>query len=265
VGRADFVPAFGPLLERAGLANYESVMACRQGLRLDKPGLAGRERIRLRLDWPDGGPAELYLKRYKTNGPAIREWSALAEVRRAGVATMEPVGMGVGPAGGFVIVTAVPGEALSRCMGNLLERFSQDAGAMAELADGLGMLAGRLQAAGLAHRDFYTAHIFCDVCDPTGPAAKTPDRRFNLYLIDMARVFRPRWRKWRWRAKDLAGLKQSLDSAWVHRHWSGVIAAYERQLGRRLPLWVCWLIDIRSWAGHRRAIRRLAASQASRP
>lgn len=259
-GQAHFEPHFLPLLEQARLADYASVMACRRGESLVKHGLEGRERIRLRLPSSDGSPVELYLKRYVSNGPASAEWSALTAVRAAGVATMEPIAMGEGPAGGFVMVTAVPGDALSRCMGNLLERFGSSPEAMAELAGGLGDLAGKLHAAGLVHRDFYTAHVFCDI------VREDPRDRFDLYLIDLARVFRPRWRLWRWRVKDLAGLKQSLDPAWVQRHWPAVIAVYEKQLGRRLPAWAPWLIDFRVWMGHRKTQRRLgAAGRASSP
>jgi hypothetical protein len=62
----------------------------------------------------------------------------------------------------------------------------------------------RLHDHGLVHRDLYWNHVVCE--DPRGDA--TP------VLIDVERVFRPRWRWRRWVTKDLAGLLSSAPD-WV--------------------------------------------------
>ena len=100
---------------------------------------------------------------------------------------------------------------------------------------------GELHRAGMAHRDFYTSHVFCHELEGG----------FDLYLIDLARVFRPRWRQWRWWAKDLAQLKSSLPAAWSEAYWPTILAAYERTCLRRLPQWAAAVIESRV-----RALRR---------
>jgi len=81
-------------------------------------------------------------------------------------------------------------------------------------------LVANLHAAGHVHRDLYASHIFLDA----------EGGRVQLYLIDLARVFVPRWRVFRWRVKDLAQLKYSMPPAWVEAHWDGFLAAYLRRL-----------------------------------
>jgi tRNA A-37 threonylcarbamoyl transferase component Bud32 len=246
-----FNPDYEPLLRSAGLADYDSVMGTGQGTPLPKPGLGSRERIRLQLETPAGKTQTVYLKRYGANRPAEREWHAVRAVQEAGAPTMEPVGMGTGSAGGFVIVTAVPGEALSRCMDNLLVRRGADTDAMGELAAKLGRLAGTLHEAGLAHRDFYTTHIF--LADPDG--------EMTLHLIDLARVFAPRWRRWRWWMKDLAQLKFSLPTEWAKEYWPHVRAAYVAARSTQPPRWLDVVVGLRVWrmrwrAGARRTRTR---------
>jgi len=236
-------------LQRAGLGDYASIMAHRAGQSLAKPGLGGRERIRLALPTGDGADETIYLKRYPTGEPAQREWAALEAVRDAEVPTMGPLAMGTGPAGGFIIVTAVPGEALLRCMDDLLRRRGTDPAAMTALATELGHLIGSLHAAGLAHRDFYTAHVFLH----------ERVEAMDLYLIDLARVFRPRRRRWRWWAKDLAQLKFSLPHRFSEPYWPEVWAAYVRKRGLQPPRRMGGIIDRRVRAMQRQAVRRLAA------
>ena len=52
---------------------------------------------------------------------------------------------------------------------------------------------------GFVHRDLYLSHIFVD----------TGDGRPTFRLIDLARVFRPRWFRRRWIVKELASLNFS--------------------------------------------------------
>lgn len=247
-------PAWEPLLRDAGLATYEAVMACDAGEKLVKPGLGRRERIRLELSVGGGMIRTVYLKRYPEPQRALREWEGVQRVRAAGVPTMEPVAMGHGQAGAFVIVSAVPGDALSRRIDAVLAARGHDEPYMTALARALGELAGTLHAAGLAHRDFYADHIFYNAA---GDA-------FELHLIDLARVFRPRWRQWRWRAKDLAQLRFSLPAAWVMAHWPAMQEAYESRLGGALPERVELVIERRVRRMKRRATRKAAPREEAR-
>ena len=65
----------------------------------------------------------------------------------------------------------------------------------------LATLAARVHGAGLVHRDFYCAHVFMDWQEPD---------QADLALIDLQRVFRPRFRWRRWMVKDLAALNHSV-------------------------------------------------------
>jgi len=237
---------YAELLAAAGLTDYDAVMTARKGELLTKPGLGDRERIRLELAASSGAPATFYLKRYGSNDPARIEWEAVRAVVAAGVPTMRPVAMGAGPAGGFIIVTAVPGDALSRCLEGLRRRYGDDPIVGSHLAYQLGRLAGALHAAGLVHRDLYADHIF--VADR--------DDRIELYLIDLARVFRPSWRRWRWRIKDLAALKFSLGREWTNAHWARLVFTYESTVGSRLPWWAALVINRRVRRLHGHLVRR---------
>ena len=79
----------------------------------------------------------------------------------------------------------------------------------------------RLHQSGYVHRDLYTSHIYMD----------SADGEMQLYLIDVARMFRPRCRVLRWRVKDLAQLKYSMPPAWVQGHWDAFLQDYLRRLG----------------------------------
>lgn len=225
------------LLEREGLDTVEGAFAYDGGEQLAKPGLGRRRRFRLRLTGESGESVEWYLKRYGPEpwsarlrrwlpgpgrvGAAGREVANIRRVEQAGVSTMRVMAWGaergpLAPRRGYVIVTGVPGEALSRCFDGFLARFGGDEDAMRRFNAALVELACKLHAAGLVHRDLYAAHVFLD---------ETP-RRVKLYLIDLARVFAPRWRRFRWRVKDLAQLKYSMPAAWVERHWGAFLEAY---------------------------------------
>jgi heptose I phosphotransferase len=242
--QVNYDPRHKPLLSAAGLGNYDAVMNTDAGKKLVKPGLGSRERIRLDLAGADGRPRTYYLKRYHgCTSPAVNEWEGVRLTRAAGAPTMEAAAMGVGPAGGFVIVTAVPGEALERCLEEFMQRRG-DPQIQTRLAESLGALLGTLHAAGLCHRDFYTSHVFLH----------ERGGRFDLYVIDLARVFKPAWRLWRWRAKDLAQLRFSLPIGWVLDYWPAVLEAYTRTIGSAVPRRVHLAIERRV----RRMKRRLA-------
>ncbi len=263
------IPQERALLAREGLDSVAGAFACDRGESLTKPGLAGRERIRLRLTDDAGRQVEWYLKRYgpagdahrpsgcpccgaagRGPGPARQEYQNIRRVAEAGVATMRPLAVGEdadlwGQPLSYLLVEAVPGEALERRLEEFLRRHGDDGAATGRFNSALVDLAANLHAAGLVHRDLYASHIFLD------ETAEGP----RLYLIDLARVFRPWWRRFRWRVKDLAELKYSMPERWVRAHWEGFLAAYVARIGGRARKWAR-AIDRRVARMRRRSRRR---------
>ena len=232
-------------LRREGLDTVDGAFAFAGGESLAKPGLGSRERIRFELAASDGTVHELYLKRYgpqplsarvrtllrhgRFASPASVEWMNVHACLEAGVATMEPLVWGEEDGGGrsYLVVSAVPGEALERVGEDYWRRHEGDPHAQAELTRKLVELVRRLHAAGYVHRDLYASHVFLAE-DAAG---------VTLHLIDLARMFRLRGRRFRWRVKDLAQLRYSMPPAWVAEHWSSFLHAYlgspdERELAR---------------------------------
>lgn len=223
-------------LRRLGLDSVDGAFAYEGGLELSKPGLSRRRRTRLEVADEAGRRHVLYLKRY---GPepistALRRWwthrrrrsaarlefESIAAARAAGIPTMRGVLCGedpcpIGARRSYLIVTAVPGEALERSMEGYLRRHCGD-GAAAELARRLAELVRSLHDSGHAHRDLYSSHVFLED-SPDGP---------RLHLIDLARMFAPRLRRYRWYVKDMAQLKYSLPPAWVAEHWQVLLDEY---------------------------------------
>ncbi len=252
--------ALGEALAAAGLDSVDGAFAYAGGEELDKPSLRARRRTRIELTGRDGAHHIVYLKRYGRPplpgrlrlwwtygfgaGPAGAEAANIREARQAGVDTMEVLAFGedrglLGAGRGYLVVSAVPGSALERCADEFLAS-AHDAGA--KLAGQLASTVARFHQAGFVHRDLYASHIFLDT------SAGAP----RLWLIDLARVFRPRWRRFRWRVKDLAQLKFSMPPRWVEQHWGAFLAAYLRDAGGGEP------------ARYNRAIVRKAARIARR-
>lgn len=220
----------------AGLDTLDGAFAYGGGQDLVKAGLGRRRRTRLVLPDAQGRRRQLYLKRYgreslagwlrrvvsqgRTCSPARTEFENIRAAAAAGIATMEGVIFGEDsprpwPGRSYIIVTAVPGDAMARCF----ERFlalnpGREAGEA--ISRKLAKMVSTLHAGGWVHRDLYAAHIFLD---------ESPDG-VCLYLIDLARMFRPRWRRFRWRVKDLAQLRYSMPAAWTDRWWDFFLAEY---------------------------------------
>lgn len=210
-------------LQAAGLDSLEKIFACQQGQRLDKPGLGTRQRWRMALTVA-GRPTAIYLKRYgspswsmvlkrllgqRTTAPiAIFDFAAAMTLAKVGVAVPRPIAYGFERGGlrerrSFVMLEELPGaEALER----LLPRWRENAGRYALLRDKkelirhIADLVRRLHEAGYFHRDLYLAHLFI---------SKNRQGGERLNVIDLQRVFRPRWRRRRWQVKDLAQLYYS--------------------------------------------------------
>jgi len=236
-GRADepASPAEDRLAEEArrrGLDTVDGAFGWVGGEDLDKAGLGDRRRTRLRLPDGTGGQRELYLKRYgpgcwrRGRSPAEAEADGIAAARAAGAGTMRLLAAGedAPTRRSFVLVTAVPGEALERCGEAFLARHADAPAAVDALTARLAALVRGLHGAGFVHRDLYASHVFLHE-RPDGPA---------LHLIDLARMLHPRVRRFRWRVKDLAALKYSMPAAWVDGWWAAFLAAYLGEVSDRV-------------------------------
>jgi len=203
--------SYAAALAGAGLDSVAGLFAYSKGELLDKATLPSwRERMRFELP----GAGTLYLKRYTSPpmgqqlrrmlsgcvrcGTARIEWERMREVAAAGVACVRAVAVGEEMAGAWerrsVLVTAeVAGESLERYVVREPGRWSR------ELVEELARFVARFHRSGLVHRDLYLSHVFMEA---TGD-------QFAFRLIDLARVFRPRWLRRRWVVKDLASLNYS--------------------------------------------------------
>lgn len=226
----------------AGLDTIDGAFAYGGGQDLPKRGLGERRRTRLALPDAHGRRHQLYLKRYgreplagwlrrlvscgRMCSPARTEFGNIRAAAAAGIETMEGVIFGEDsprpwPRRSYIIVTAVPGDALERCFEQFLAMNpSREAGEA--VTRKLVEMVSALHAIGWVHRDLYAAHIFLHESDDG----------VCLYLIDLARMFRPRWRRFRWRVKDLAQLRYSMPSAWTDRWWDFFLAEYLGPQGR---------------------------------
>jgi heptose I phosphotransferase len=230
-------PQLTDFITQAGLDSLAGAFAYQNGQDLSKPNLGHRRRTR--LEFRDGQSRcwELYLKRYGPvplrirlarlirgrgfSSEAGREFANIRHLREAGVPTMRAIvwGQQFGPLGvrrSYIVVTAVPGDAVERVGDEFLTKFAAQGELIDEFTSQLVELVRRLHQAGFVHRDLYASHIFLH----------EHDGRVELNLIDLARVFKPRCRLFRWRVKDLAQLKYSMPWLWVERYWDTFLRAY---------------------------------------
>jgi len=202
-------------LEARGLGTLDDLFAFAGGEHLTKASLPPwRQRIRFVL--PEAGT--LYMKRYVsppvgeqlgrmragvlTGSHARLEWQRIRGLEAAGIGCVRWAAFGEERSGcwerrSVLVTAAVPGESLEAYVARRPERVSR--WWLQELA----RFAARFHAAGWVHRDLYLCHVFFDPEDPGEP----------FRLIDLARVIRPRWRRRRWRVKDLAALDYSTPAA----------------------------------------------------
>jgi hypothetical protein len=221
-------PRFAELLTRAGLTDGQALFAQPIGEAMTKPGLdIWRDRRRLTLTDGTGRRETAYLKRYlhpplgaqirrilwrsPGRGTAWWEWRASSRLASAAVPTPVPMAFGEQMVGwwerrSFLLVKAADSQALERWLPEGWRRLAprQKRAWLEQLA----RLVARFHAAGFCHRDFYLSHVFVDAADLDQP---------RFCLIDLQRVFTPRWRKRRWRVKDLAQLNYSAPAGPVTR------------------------------------------------
>lgn len=232
-------------LARHGLVALDDFFRLSSGRRLDKAGLESW-RQRWRLDLPEeGGRLTCYLKRF-LRPPLRRQWERWREghwslgtagvewrnaqlLAAAGIAAVSPVAFGQEMFGpwerrSFVLSREVPGESLERWLPAHVPPAERDPdparrrGRLNALADFIG----RFHRAGFVHRDLYLSHVFM------------ADEAFRL--IDLQRVFRPKWRWRRWVVKDLAALHFSTPADRVGRlERLRFLVRYVRTCGRCGP------------------------------
>jgi len=265
----------GGLLTGAGLDTVDGVFAYEGGQDLSKPGLGTRRRTRIELTDPDGETHVLYLKRYGPerigdrwrrfitygrSSPASVEFENIRAAQRCGVATMDAITFGheMGFAGfsarrSYLVVTSVPGDAIERCGEEFLAAHASDDGAR-QLTGELARLVAALHVAGFVHRDLYASHVFLH---------DSPDG-VSLCLIDLARMFAPRWRAFRWFVKDLAQLKYSMPAAWVQNHWDEFLRTYLDSCGGSAERY-SRAIDHKAASIRRQAQRRAARHEKGAP
>jgi heptose I phosphotransferase len=218
-------PRYQTALARAHLANFQAVMACRDGYCLR--ALADRENWRLEIR--EGRAARgLYLKRHHFRtlqswlraklgigpapSPAMAEILNVDRVHAAGIPVMEVVAYGEafhgdGRVESFLLTEELSGYDDLRVF--LRRRFAprelaRNTGRDRDLARLIGDTAEfvrRFHAAGYNHRDLYCCHLFV-----REPAAG----RFEFRMIDLQRVQHRRRLRRRWIVKDLAQLAWSI-------------------------------------------------------
>ncbi|GIK15339.1 MAG: hypothetical protein BroJett003_03030 [Planctomycetota bacterium] len=252
--RLEIDSAFEALLRRNGLSDPEALLNLQGAARLSKRGLASwRERLRVELQGEDGRRASFFLKRY-VDPPrsAVRaarricaaartlagvEWTWMRRLAESGIGVPKAVALAEERRGdrelrSAVLITEVPGESLEAW-------FARGSGSADDirrrLIAPLASLIRRFHETGHVHRDLYAAHAFVEET-VAGPVFR---------LIDLQRVFRPRWRRRRWIVKDLASLSYSCPAGLVSR------AARVRWLKHYLEV-------SRLRAGDKRLIRSIA-------
>lgn len=242
------------------------------GTDLHKAGLGHRRRTRIEISDLAGNTRVLYLKRYgperlmtaigrwsehgRRVSPAGVEFDNINAARSAGIPTMEAVACGeefslIGAKRSFLLATEVPGDALERCFEDFLDRNADTPREVIAVTGKLAGLVAALHRAGYVHRDLYASHVFMDESPP----------RPELYVIDLARMFRPRRRTFRWRVKDLAQLKYSMPPRWLESHWEGFLKVYFNGAAADEPVEV-WTqaIDAKvAWMRARSERKRLAS------
>lgn len=191
---------------------------------LSKPGLSGRQRWRWTIEDSSAERRIVYVKRY--DAPPLRQqWDRLRrqaashstawwEFQQANrlAALRVPAAAAIGYAERMcgpiesrsaVLLEGVSGEAFDRFWTAACERGERLTHGMArhDITRRLARFVAAFHQTGFRHRDLYLCHIFIDAEHAEAPP--------QFRLIDLARTFRPRWRRMRWLIKDLSQLDVS--------------------------------------------------------
>ena len=231
-------PALLDALRHEGLDTIEGAFSYAGGEDLVKAGLGHRRRTQFTVTDATGRSHELYLKRYEREAladrgrrwwrygvrtsPAGVEFDNIESLRTAQIPTMRAIlceeqwGL-LDAERSYLIVTAVPGQKLEQCISEFLDRNADRPEMLWVLTHALAAFIRKLHDTGFVHRDLYNSHIFLNELDG----------RLELHLIDLARVFVPKWRCFRWRVKDLSQLKYSMPrTRWSDEYWGPFMRRY---------------------------------------
>ncbi len=217
IGELMIHPDYRKTLVDNGLCDLGALLETPGENRLDKRGLASwRQRLVLTLN-TSNGVQKYYLKRFTQ--PPLRQqfinllagFTSTAEVEfhwirqlaGLGIATPQVVACGSRRNGfrevaSLLLTAELHGESLEKWLPRRAASLGRNM--KRSLSQSLAALVAKLHNAGLVHRDLYVSHIFI--------TAKGENDN-NLSLLDLQRVARPRWRRWRWIVKDLAALNYS--------------------------------------------------------
>lgn len=230
------------LLHSHGLDTVDGAFKYNGGLDMTIPGLGHRQRWTLDLCDDQGSEHVLFMKRYGAEplkwvlhrwftygiggSPASVEHQCIEKLHNAGIETIlqsfaRHEMNGLFASRSFIILSKVPGEALEQCLQPFLEKNDLESDKTRIFSQKLVDLISRFHAAGFVHRDLYTSHVFMN----------EQDGALSLCLIDLARMFAPRLRKFRWRVKDLAQLKFSMPDEWLEKYWRWFIDTYCEKVG----------------------------------
>ena len=211
------------VFDEAGLRGLEDFFSI-QGKALSKPGLGKRYRAQVELT-RDGKTVSVFYKRYsgenlrnliqrwfeddERTAVALREVRVANELDKIGIATFKPLAWGWKENWGvdqksFVVMSQVPGNSIQRWLLNKSLGWREKL----RLVEQIASFAKHLHESGWFHRDFYLCHIFINESNGA----------YELALVDLARMFCPRWRVNRWRIQRFGPVKLFHSSRTVFTH-----------------------------------------------
>ena len=225
------------VIRHNGLDSVEGAFSFPRAADLTRPGLGHRRYFRLELEGRDGRLHVMYMKRYGREPFTWRlrrlityGWGKspagveMANVRAAKEANLPAIQYAYynhesdlfGARRSYIILSPVPGVALEHCGQSFLDRHWDHPEVLEGFTDRLAELVASLHRGGYVHRDLYTSHIYLDESEGD----------IKLWLIDLARMFRPRCCLFRWRVKDLSQLRYSMPPGWTAKYWQRFLAGY---------------------------------------
>jgi heptose I phosphotransferase len=227
----DFVPA---LLEKGWTTSAQILDANDVDVFRKLPD---RENVRVTFDGPKGKWLA-YMKRHQAPteptemGPGISEAQASLWCEEAGVGVAPVIAFGRDDRGReFFLSQDLVGFEPADDWLKRVEREGATLERINALFRALGRTIGLLHTASLFHRDLYWCHLF---------VRETAAGQFDVRLIDLQRIHRPRWRLWRWRLKDLGQFAFAFPTGWGSdgdlRTWFAAYLDKDQLGGLDIPL-----------------------------
>ena len=215
------------LFRREGLTSFEDFMTTNKGQTIGRRS----DRVRMRIELGDSRDRQVfYLKRHhrpkwfarmssslgfgfiiKTS-PGRQEFINILRLKNAKLATMNAaaVGQSTGTDGSFIMVEELSGYVpLDDFLRGVLPNTDQP-GVLQQLRELIGVVGAyvrKLHGRGMDHQDLYLCHFFVRPEDPAS----------SLSLIDLQRVNKHRYVRWRGQLKDLAALNYSAGEVGISR------------------------------------------------